>query len=638
MRKLRGGKRNWQLDNPDGILASLENTLVPERGSATPTFTRSTTATVEDFEGRIIEVKSGEARFEGARRVENLLTDSENAEGWITNNTIVNGNIVTGTGTSAYIKKNLSLVVGESIVLTLSFKPGNSPDSTRVIFFTGIDRIEINKTTGLITVNNTGLTATSSMQGGIINVIVIGTLIANVTSMQLWVGGYNGIDQTGYYIEFVKAQLENVTGQTNQNPSEYVSNGVSILAENDVVINGTFSQDSNWNKDATVTISGGKANFNACNTLLGIGQQCIVAGRWYVVEYEVTDYTSGDVMFVLEGGVASGEIVSAVGVYKKLVQATLTGNIYIGKATTAFTGSIDNVSVKEELFHGAGVDGVKYFDYENGNTVVDNVVIEGRGAQIPEADLKGVLIEGQSTNLFLNSDTPANQSITVINATVYTIKVTGTGSITLSGGGAGTVDETGPLTFTTSSTSVTCTITGTLETVQLEEGSFATSYIPTEASAVTRNADVLSYPSAGIIDSTKGALSCELNTLWTDTTSDNQYPRIFDDGGNNYAFFSNAYSNGNLTMGDSSVEKNTGIKLTNKNSKVGVNWGNSTIDGFIDGVKGTEEVFDNNFNFNSTLTIGNRASGDRPLNGTIKNMKIWKNKLPNNLMIGETTL
>jgi len=40
-------------------------------------FTRATTATVQDHEGMIRYVKSGEARFQGARRVENGFTFSQ---------------------------------------------------------------------------------------------------------------------------------------------------------------------------------------------------------------------------------------------------------------------------------------------------------------------------------------------------------------------------------------------------------------------------------------------------------------------------------------------------------------------------------------------------------------------------------
>lgn len=56
--------------------APLQSTLVPRWsiGSPTPTFTRASTAYQQDFEGKYNLVLSGEARMQGARRVQNELT------------------------------------------------------------------------------------------------------------------------------------------------------------------------------------------------------------------------------------------------------------------------------------------------------------------------------------------------------------------------------------------------------------------------------------------------------------------------------------------------------------------------------------------------------------------------------------
>ena len=56
--------------------APLTHTLEATTGTD-PTFTRATAATFEDFEGVIRTVESSEPRFPGARRVENLLSYSE---------------------------------------------------------------------------------------------------------------------------------------------------------------------------------------------------------------------------------------------------------------------------------------------------------------------------------------------------------------------------------------------------------------------------------------------------------------------------------------------------------------------------------------------------------------------------------
>jgi hypothetical protein len=68
------------VDETPSFQADLKNTLDLQGGIGKPTFTRATTATGTDFEGLIKTVKSGEARFEGARRVFNEVTGSSEAK------------------------------------------------------------------------------------------------------------------------------------------------------------------------------------------------------------------------------------------------------------------------------------------------------------------------------------------------------------------------------------------------------------------------------------------------------------------------------------------------------------------------------------------------------------------------------
>ena len=110
----------------------------------------------------------------------------------------------------------------------------------------------------------------------------------------------------------------------------------------------------------------------------------------------------------------------------------------------------------------------------------------------------GLLIEGQRTNLLLNSSidgTPLPSQSVTVTASVRTLSFYGTGTVTLSGAHSATLVGTGDyperttLTFTPNDGTLTLTVTGTVQFAQMEAGAFATSYIPTGASTARRTTD-----------------------------------------------------------------------------------------------------------------------------------------------------
>lgn len=126
-------------------------------------------------------------------------------------------------------------------------------------------------------------------------------------------------------------------------------------------------------------------------------------------------------------------------------------------------------------------------------------------AGVPRAEYEGWLVERESTNILLNSETLSTQNVTV-TANEYTLSFYGTGSITLSGVEVDTLNGTGAdervsLTFTPSAGTLTLTVTGTVEKANLELGGLATSYITTEGSEETRSADIITMPAGGNIPS-----------------------------------------------------------------------------------------------------------------------------------------
>jgi hypothetical protein len=158
----------------------------------------------------------------------------------------------------------------------------------------------------------------------------------------------------------------------------------------------------------------------------------------------------------------------------------------------------------------------------------------------------GLLMEPARTNLFLNTATPATQSITVTGVT-HTLSFTGSGSVTLSGAFTGVLEGTGAtdrvtLTFKPGVGTLTLTVAGTIVRPQLEVGAYATSHIPVVGTAVTRAADFahtllsdFAYnPSAGTLiiagNFQEGELILQLNALQivADETGSKTYTVSYD--------------------------------------------------------------------------------------------------------------
>lgn len=101
-----------------------------------------------------------------------------------------------------------------------------------------------------------------------------------------------------------------------------------------------------------------------------------------------------------------------------------------------------------------------------------------------------------ATDLFLNSTAPVTQTITLSATGSYTLWVNGSGSAAIAAGtatitGAGTATNGTPVTINCTATgTVVVTISGSLQAVQLEAGTFGTPFIVTAGAPVARGADV----------------------------------------------------------------------------------------------------------------------------------------------------
>lgn len=123
------------------------------------------------------------------------------------------------------------------------------------------------------------------------------------------------------------------------------SKGLVIGSE--LVTNGGFDTDTVWTKGSGVTISGGTANFSASSgyVLYKTSNAGIFSGGYYEVTFTVSNYVSGTVGPYLGATAAFGTEVSANGTYTQRF-GPVAGSEVGFRSSSAFTGSLDNFSVK----------------------------------------------------------------------------------------------------------------------------------------------------------------------------------------------------------------------------------------------------------------------------------------------------
>ena len=264
---------------------------------------------------------------------------------------------------------------------------------------------------------------------------------------------------------------------------------------------------------------------------------------------------------------------------------------------------------------------------------------------------KGLLIEEQRTQLLLNSSLAgtslATQNVTV-TAVAHTLSFYGTGTVTLSGTstagplvGTGAYPARSTLTFTPTAGTLTLTVTGTVEFAQLEIGAFATSFIPSAASQVTRAADSAVMTGTNFsswYNVTQGTLYSEYINYTTVTGS------LFsmDDGSTNNRIiqFTNTGTNPYFRVVSGGADQANFIVGT---VSVGVSAKFSAayqVNNFAASVNGASVVVDTSGNVPTGLTtarIGQNVVSGAYLNGNIKRIAYYNRRLANSELTAITS-
>lgn len=120
----------------------------------------------------------------------------------------------------------------------------------------------------------------------------------------------------------------------------------TFVNEDIVLLNDDFSSSTGWILATGVTISGGLLNFSASNgTATAYKSLSAQPSSQIRVTYTISNYVSGNILFLNFGGGGSGTSRSSNGTFVDTI-TTVTGNANWGFNTTTFTGSIDNLQIE----------------------------------------------------------------------------------------------------------------------------------------------------------------------------------------------------------------------------------------------------------------------------------------------------
>jgi hypothetical protein len=505
----RGGSgqaRSLHVDQPPfysefWFNAPLTNSILPIKGPV-PAYTRASIATHTDWEGAVRPILSGEARFQGARRVRNWLTFSEaisnaawsKAFSGTASVPVITDNFAAGPDGSLTASR-IQYTVGAGATTGddsyLNQAPGGAghvaAGSVWLKSNTGADQ-KLTIRSGAGSADDVNITVTSAWQR-FASANVGGSFGFYLHQMGNWKTA-NTADILAWH-----PQLEDVAGQSNLNPAEYVSVSVLPAPYQGANVDGVqYFANQNGNTVASNVVTEVKGAAIPAATLQGI-----------LLEEARTNICLQSEDFSLTWGI--------IGTPTRTAAAKLCGTVkldLLGDDDPAvLEGYLQTIS-----FTGDGVKAISLYFAQGTSTssvvrLFDTTLSTNRLIAIITWSGASPVI-AMSTGTLLDSETLANG---VFRAKFATTAVTAANVNSLQ-------------LFPATDVVLAVANTGTLYMggVQAENNGFASSYIPTTTGSVARAADQFTVTATGVTDVTKGTAAATFNGYLAGMNAPN--PRI----------------------------------------------------------------------------------------------------------------
>jgi len=434
------------------------------------------------------------------------------------------------------------------------------------------------------------------------------------------------------------------------------------------ITNGNFATDSDWTKGTGTTISGGLANLDgSAGAFVSALYQDIplISGKTYRITFNISNFVSGSLRIRFDQSFTAIGNMTQDGFYE-FTKVAASNDDRINFVTNAINTicSIDNVSVKEQ-----SRDNVPRIDYTGGGC--PHILAEPQrtnlitysedfsqwfkiGSPTLTSDY-GVSPDGtqNSTRLQMSTTNKIFATVSASGNISFTVYLKGTGQIRLRDNtSTGLQDVTLTNEWVRYELNFNATIsnfqieqqsgTSDLEIfgTQLEEGSYATSYIPTSGSTVTRNQDQFTRDGiSSLINSTEGVLFVEFKTL-TETGVFRQFNLSKDNS--NRIYITKRGDSGNLEFRMENPSGNLNFSFsentTNDFVKVAFRYGLNNFAVFIDGVNKNVTATGNVFASGTLNTLEFDSPLGQPFFGKVKQLQVFKTALTDSELATLTTI